>query len=220
MGRITIAVALAGFLMPAAGLASAREPGADLDPMITAEREAAGETCALCGRPLMEGGRAFQIKGRWIPLHDDPCQAEFLRNPEALFAQVQPRGALFQEELIQPPALRWGWFLAGSYVLLGLVSAAICGHMAYPRRKSPSFWFAAGLAANVGAIAALLAMARPVEPVPPRLGRIRDTADPAPCPSCGAENHPAAGRCSGCGASLAPAYEPEARKTGSEPHGA
>lgn len=137
-----------------------------------------------------------------------------LPHPAGLaFSGLQRGGALFQEASGGFP-LRWLWFLAGAWILVGILSGALCAHMAWRRRRSPVFWFAAGLVANLAALGLLAVAARPSERLPPRLAKMPATAVPAACPSCGAWNHPASSRCSSCGARLEPAYEPETRRAG------
>jgi hypothetical protein len=95
---------------------------------------------------------------------------------------------------------------------VGLLSAALCGHMAYPRRLPPARWFALGLVFNLFAVAAVLRAAKPVQAVPSGLGRMGWTASPVPCSGCGGPNHPSARRCALCGAALSPGFGSEARR--------
>ncbi len=174
------------------------------------EREARGEPCAVCGGALGEGERAVQVRGRWVPLHDGACWREFEADPAAAFSAMQPRGALFDEPSRAPSPLRWIWFFAGGYVLAGLVCAGLAAHLSYPRGRNPLFWFGMGLAANVAAVAILMLSAPAERPVPGRMAKLHVTPDPAPCPSCGAPNHPAARRCLSCGAAIAAGVDSEA----------
>ncbi|MEK9135870.1 MAG: hypothetical protein AAB393_02000, partial [Bacteroidota bacterium] len=87
-----------------------------------------GERCIVCGTALDSNGIAFIVKGRRIPL--DPAMVDdFLKNREMYFARVQPRGALFQEELgaESGSALGSGWFLFGAYVLVALIFGGLSG---------------------------------------------------------------------------------------------
>ena len=104
-----------------------------------------------------------------------------------------------------------GWLYFGIYVLFGLVFSAVCGYLAVGRGLAPLPWFFAGLAGNVAALAVLLATPRGAgaADVPAGLAKVPTTHRPLPCPRCGAPNHPAAAACAGCGATLAPAVEPE-----------
>lgn len=212
-GRALVLAAVAAMVVvPAGAEDDGRAPARPEEARVSGEREAGGEICAVCRKVLPAGEKAYLVKGRWIPVHAMECRDAFHEHPEIYFSSVSPSGALFSEAYASPPAMRWGWFLTGSYVLLGLTCAALCTQMAYPRGRSPSFWFGAGLLFNVLALAALAAAARPVRSMPSRLGKIPETAPPAPCPSCGAQNHPAAAVCLGCGGHLQAAYESEARR--------
>lgn len=178
------------------------------------QRDAEGEACAVCGLPLGPGDRARMVRGRWVPLHHEICEASFDESSGAAFAALQPRGALFSEEYPSPSALRWGWFAVGSWVLAGLLCGALCAHFAWPRRRSPAFWFAMGMIFNLLAVLVLLMAAGSTERMPSRLGKIPVTSVPAACPGCGALNHPAAARCADCGGALEAAYQPETRRAG------
>ena len=134
--------------------------------------------------------------------------------PSAALAAQHTGMTLTPVDLAQAPVMRWGWFFIGAYVLAGLISAAACCQMAYSRNLSPAFWFGAGLATNLLAVAAVMSRPRAGKTLPPGLAKIPSTADPALCPGCGARNHPAASACLNCGAALSPAYEPESRRAG------
>ena len=69
--------------------------------------------------------------------------------PSAALAAQHTGMTLTPADLAQAPAMRWGWFVLGAYVLAGLISAAACCQMAYSRNLSPAFWFVVGLATNV-----------------------------------------------------------------------
>ncbi len=213
MMHVMIVSALAGAV--ATGAVSFVHASFDDEMNVVREREAAGEPCAVCGVELGPGENAVQVKGRWVPLHDGGCSREFEANPAAVFATMQPRGALFDETFQSPSPLRWTWFFAGGYVLLGLLCGGLASHMAYPRGRSPRFWFAVGLAFNIVAIMILASIARPEVAVPPRLGKLHDTSEPAWCAVCGAGNHPSARRCLTCGASIVPTIESEALRAAS-----
>jgi hypothetical protein len=205
-----MAVFLILALLVAPGLAA---PAGPAEPSLLETRPAQpGSLCSLCGEPLGADDVAHRIRGRWIPVHAGPCEGTLREDPRAALSAYQPKGALFQEAAEEPPGLPWAWFAGGLYILIGLAGAALCAHLAYPRRRSPLLWAGLGFVFNVAAVAALLGAARPAEQVPPRLGRIHDTAEPVPCPACGSENHPAAARCPACGAALAPALVSEARR--------
>jgi uncharacterized paraquat-inducible protein A len=143
--------------------------------------------------------------------------AEWNENSESLFASLQPRSALFQETSKPASPLARGWFLLGLYIMLGLLAGAVCGYVAVARGLAPMRWFFAGLAFNVVALLALLARPRADTSklpagIPPGLAKVPTTRTPMPCPKCGAENHPAATRCTGCGADLQPSVESDLQR--------
>ena len=76
-------------------------------------------------------------------------------------------------------------------------------------------WFFVGLAANL--IGVLLVLRQPAVAqvdLPTRLGKIPVTLPPVKCPKCGAENHPSARQCTGCGARMQPTVDSEVDRTG------
>ena len=188
--------------------------GADITPpRSTSPRE--GEVCLACGQPVREGqGLAITYRGRQVALHRGACLETWNLHREALFASLQPRGALFQEPAESPSPLKDAWFLFGAYVVVGLVAGAACAYLAVGRGLAPIPWFFAGLAGNVIALAAVLTrpradLSRFPAGIPPGLAKVPTTLSPRSCPACGAENHPAAGKCIDCGGPLEPAAEPE-----------
>lgn len=173
-----------------------------------------GEICLACDQPVQGTDLLLIHRGRRVPLHREPCFDAWSRNPDAMFAALQPRGALFQEpeESISP--LRDAWFTFGVYVLLGLVFGAACAYAAVGRGHAPLRWFFAGLAVNVVALVVLLARPRAdlsklPAGVPPGLRKVPTTRTAVPCPKCGSLNHPAARRCAACGAALQPSVVAE-----------
>lgn len=173
-----------------------------------------GEICLACDQPVLGTDLLLIHRGRRVPLHQGPCFDAWGRNPEAMFASLQPRGALFQEpeESISP--LRDAWFAVGLYVLLGLIFGAACAYAAVGRGHAPLRWFFAGLAVNVVALVILLARPRAdlsklPAGIPPGLRKVPTTRTAVPCPKCGSLNHPAARRCAACGAGLQPSVAAE-----------
>ncbi len=168
----------------------------------------------VLAEPVGEGDVCIVHRGRRVSLHADGCVAAWKASPEALFASLQPRGALFEEPEGPSLPLRGGWLLFACYVVLGLVAGAACAYVAVARALRPLPWFFAGLVANVLALGVLLtrppgdASALPAG-VPPGLTKVPTTRRPARCPSCAGENHPSARACAECGAALAPAVDPE-----------
>jgi ribosomal protein L40E len=73
-----------------------------------------------------------------------------------------------------------------------------------------------GMAFNVLAYIALAMKPKreltAVAGVPAGLRKIATTREPAPCPACGATNHPSAAKCLECGAALRPQTRSEVEK--------
>lgn len=214
-------------LVGAAGLAA--QAPAEAPPAAPEERVAdggavgrrvaarAGEICASCNTPIGEHDAVYQVHGQRVPVHlNGVCDANLRARPGAIVAQLRPRGA-FLGAVSEAPQLSAAWFLVGLYVLTGLLFAAVCAHRALHAGQSPVRWFFAGLVFNAPGYLALLT--RPKRPVaapagiPRGLGKISSTYAPEVC-ACGAENHPAAKVCSGCGGTLAPRAESEAARVG------
>ena len=175
------------------------------------------EICIVCGRPIGTGDPVYLINGQRVPLHVSECYANFSRNPQAYLAAIRPHGA-FLGAGGEAQGLSWGWFLAGLYVLAGLIFGALCAHRALQGGRSAAAWFFAGLALNVIAYARSLtwpslAIESPGG-VPEGLAKMPATFAPQPCPSCGRMNHPAASQCADCGAELQPAVSSEVGKAG------
>lgn len=170
-----------------------------------------GDRCLVSGLLLDENGIAFIYRGRRVTLHRD-ATGVFLNEPDRYFSSLQPRGALFQESGAW--SLELSWLLVGIWMTLGLACGAAGSHIALRKGRSPGFWFSAGVALNIVALATLLT--RPStssETLPPHWGKIPTTTTPVSCPSCDSTNHPSALSCLACGASLSPAHESEVQRT-------
>ena len=213
--------AIAGILLSALGLAAVAlaEQGEPEAPSLTElERHLGqGEQCIVCGQPIHGDeivevrykGRSFFVAAKML--------SELEGDPDTYFQKLQARSALFDERSMEGRAVSTGWLLFGAYVLIGLVFAAICGYLAIGRSLAPLPWFFAGLVGNVAALAVLLATRRGESTsspagIPAGFAKVPLTHAPVPCAACGATNHPAAAACSGCGRSLAPAFEAEAAR--------
>ncbi len=178
-----------------------------------------GEICIVCRRPVGNEGVVYIVNGQRVPVHTGACDVAFAKNPESYLAALRPRGAFLGsggEEL--RPSL--GWFLAGLYILLGLLFAALCAHRALSAGRNPVAWFAAGMVINVLGYLWLLTRPRQLAAagVPSGLGKVATTYGPLPCPGCGASNHPAAGRCAACGNKLQSVVSSEVEKVGLRSH--
>lgn len=174
-----------------------------------------GDVCAVCGQPVGDDGVAYEAEGHHIAIHRDELAPDLAAQLRGLLRKLQPRGA-FLGTSDQYGGLGWWWFFIGLYVLLGLGFAALCAHRALHTGHRPVVWFFAGLLFT--AFAYLVLLTRPQQAVhapggiPRGLGKFAATLPPQECPGCGAQNHPAASRCSGCGGKLEPRIESEAAR--------
>lgn len=160
------------------------------------------EDCIICGKTVEGPGIEHQYRGRDVVLCGaSGCSDEWTRNPSEHFAELQPKGALFQESIGPHEAVRpWAFYL-GVYFFVGLFFAAASGYVAVNRSQPAARWFMLGLAANVVGFIATLAMApRGVAlfGVPDGLAKVPSTSTPTTCKNCGHENHPTATRCARC----------------------
>ncbi len=170
-----------------------------------------GEQCLVC-RLAIDGMEAVAVryKGRTFYVNAGMLDT-FAEDPDRYFEILQARGALFDERAMEGRSVSPGWLLFGSYMLLGLICAALCGALAISRGLEPLPWFFAGLIGNLAAVFVLMLNRRRGEAdAPDSWTKVRTTRAPSPCPGCGAENHPSATGCSGCGAVLEPAFQAEA----------
>ncbi len=178
-----------------------------------------GETCLVCNEPVGVDDRVYIVNGQRVPTHVVGCDAELKRAPERYLARLKPRGAFLGAEPGPRATLSPSWFFLGSYVLLGLVFAGICGYRALNHCLNAVPWFFAGFFFNIAGYFVLLTR-HPDERKPALLGlpkglvKIPATYAPRPCPGCGAMNHPSASSCSGCGAKLQPLVPSEVAKAG------
>ncbi|MCL5671299.1 MAG: hypothetical protein M1423_08405 [Acidobacteria bacterium] len=176
-----------------------------------------GMVCRVCDKPIGKDDFAFLVNGQRVAVHRMNCYAELLRRPYRFLGILQPQGAFLGAGAKEPKA-SLGWFLAGLYILAGLVFAALCAQQALRRGRSPVAWFGWGLVFNV--FGYLLLLTRPprhsegLTYVPAGLGKVRVTPEPSSCPECGKTNHPSAAQCAGCGAGLQPSSESEVHKAG------
>jgi hypothetical protein len=183
-----------------------------------------GEICIVCNNPVGPDDAVYLVQGQRVPVHAEE-EHEFLSHPRKYLMRLKPLGgALLGADSNQPGmANRAGevsgtWIYGSLYVLLGLVFAALCAHRALHTGYSPWAWFGLGLILNV--VAYILLLTRPKREVyapagvPLGLGKIAATHAPQPCPKCGTLNHPSAGKCLGCGATLSARVESEVRRVG------
>jgi hypothetical protein len=177
-----------------------------------------GEKCTVCGTDLSEDDVALIVKGRRVPL-DRTMVDEFLANQGMYFSQLQPKGALFQEDLDSPAGtslggLTKGWFLFGLFVLVSLVFAGLSGYAAVSKGLRPLPHFLIGL--FFSAFGFIYVITRPSTAphggIPHGLVKVPVTASPVPCEKCGGSNHPSAETCASCGAKLKPRIESEVER--------
>jgi len=170
-----------------------------------------GEYCSLCYEPIQASDLVYVVWGQRVGVHAGSEDEDFRADPKKWLARLRPGGAfLGVEGATDAPqqALSDFWFVAGFYVLLGLIFGALCAHRAFHSGYPPGLWFAMGLALNV--VAYIVLALKPkrevtaVAGIPAGLRKIASTFEPMPCPACGCTNHPSAAKCLECGAALQP----------------
>jgi ribosomal protein L40E len=217
---------------PSASSSSSAQPsnervidGEKIGPRV---RPRPGETCIVCNNPVGPDDSVYLVQGQRVPMHAEEEREFFLHARKYLMRLKPLGGALLGADSNQPgmanragndrPEVSRAWIYGGVYLLLGLVCAAVCAQRALHTGYTPGAWFGLGLVFNV--VAYVLLLTRPKRDVhapagvPLGLGKIAATHAPQHCPKCGALNHPSAGKCLGCGASLSPKVESEVRKVG------
>lgn len=177
-----------------------------------------GEQCIVCGGALSEKDVALIVRGRRVPL-DRMDVDEFLKNEARYFAALQPQGALFAEarEAAEGTALGGvssGWFVFGVYILLGLIFGGLSSYAAVAKGLAPLPHFFIGFALSIFGYLYTLSRPSRAKPgdVPEGLVKVPATASPVRCEKCGAENHPSAERCAGCGTHLTPTLQSEVKR--------
>jgi len=174
-----------------------------------------GERCIVCGNTLSNSDIALIVRGRRVPLKKEMMQ-EFLDHEEKYFADMQPRGALFQEDAgsnsgTSLGGVGWGWFLFGVYILSGLIFSGLSGNAAV-RRGLPArpYFFIGFLLPLLGYLFVLTRRSVLQGDLPHGLTKIPETSQPIACPACGFTNHPTARTCLGCKNPLSPTRVSEA----------
>jgi len=172
-----------------------------------------GEICFLCNERIAATDLVYQVEGQRMPVHRVACDDTYLAEPQRWLVRLKARGA-FLGAVPDRRALSPVWFVAGVYLLAGLVFAGASAHRALHTGHRPATWFFAGLALNAPAYLYLLT--RPPGTLsgaaPPGLRKMAATSEPQPCKHCGVTNHPAATLCLGCGARLEPRVVSEASR--------
>jgi len=177
-----------------------------------------GETCIVCGIPLTDDDVALLVRGRRVPLNRAMVDS-FMNNQEQFFSRLQPRSALFQENLGVAPGvaqggISWGWFAFGLYVVTSLISAAMSAYCAIAKGLPAAQYFFVGLFLNIFGYVYVKSKkpSSKTANVPKGLHKVPVTNAPHACPECGGSNHPSARACLQCGAKLSPAYTSEASR--------
>lgn len=175
-----------------------------------------GDHCTVSGQPLTPDDVALLVDGRRVPLKKDAIDI-FLSNQEKYFSKLQPKSALFTEDMGQPDSLSSGWFIFGIYVLIGLFFAALTSHKAVGKGLRPIPWFFIGLLFNVlGYFAVTTRKSKASGFIPEGFKKVPLTSEPSVCQNCGYENHPSAKNCSRCGFGLNPHETSEIEKLGNK----
>ena len=173
-----------------------------------------GESCAVCGNPVSDTDVALIVKGRRVPLKREMVE-EFVKHQDKYFARLQPKGALFQEEMGPESeghgSVGMGWFLFGVYVLIALLFGGLSGYAAIGKGLKPLPHFFVGLLFPLFGYIFVLSRPRAEGSggIPSGLVKVPDTSAPIRCKACGNTNHPSARRCSVCHAELKPARDSE-----------
>ncbi|NIR48182.1 zinc ribbon domain-containing protein [candidate division KSB1 bacterium] len=178
-----------------------------------------GERCIVCGVQLTEEDVVLIVRGRRVPLNQTMVDS-FLNNKAYYFAKLQPKSALFQENLEAPEGvaqggISLGWFLFGLYVLIALIFSGFSGYTAVSKGLPPIRYFFIGLFFSVFGYIYVLTRSAEVrrEEIPHGLVKVPSTKAPVPCPKCSNTNHPSAKHCLECGAKLTPATDSEVSRT-------
>jgi len=182
-----------------------------------------GEKCTVCGLDLTADDVALIVKGRRVPLNRTMVD-EFMKNQERYFSDLQPKGALFQENLDSPGGtalggVSEGWFLFGLCVLVSLVFAGLSGYAAVTKGLKPIPNFFIGLFFSGFGYLYVLTRPRqvPKGEIPHGLVKVPVTASPVLCEKCGSSNHPSAKMCMACGSKLTPRLESEVGRAMGKP---
>lgn len=184
------------------------QDGPSSDPTAALQRP-----CLLCNKEHDGDMHIEQYKGRWVQTCPE-CRKHWVSNKDEVFAKLQGRGALLDENSVVDHTTYLGWFFFGLYIWIGLLAGAYCAYMAVTRGHSPFSWFFMGLFLNLVAIVAVNMikphqMERFPEGVPDGLGKVSLTRRPVACPGCGAPVHPSADKCLSCNGALTPAARSE-----------
>lgn len=176
-----------------------------------------GEICLTCGKAITKDDVTYTVDGQRVPVHKGKCVGALAAKPVEWLSKLKPRGA-FLDAGAATLGLSSGWLVLGLYVLTGLIFSALAAHRAFSVGRDPLLWLVVGFLTNIAGFAVLLMLPRQevhaLAGVPAGLGKVAATYSPEACPACGAENHPSARVCSGCGGALTPRIVSEAQRAG------
>ena len=180
-----------------------------------------GEVCLTCGKPITKDEVTYMVDGQRVSVHKGACVGALAAKPVEWLSKLKPRGA-FLDAGAATLGLSAGWLVIGSYVLIGLIFSALAAHRAFSVGRDPLLWLVVGFLTNIAGFAVLLILPRQelhaLSGVPGGVGKVASTYSPEACPTCGAENHPSARNCSGCGGALIPRLVSEAQRAGLSSH--
>lgn len=140
-----------------------------------------GETCVVCYGRCSREDVAFLVDGQRFAVMK-PLQQDFLADPNPYIRAYKPNSMQFDANAQQ--GMSDSFILFGLLALVGVFCAGYFAHHLVIKRSNPAA-------------------------IPAGLGKIPTTKLPQPCTACGGENHPAAKRCSHCGASFTPGERSE-----------
>ncbi|MCP5113322.1 MAG: hypothetical protein GY953_21020 [bacterium] len=158
------------------------------------------ETCVVCSREVAASGAAYLVGGQRIAVCQQ-CQPAFEAAPGAHIARLRPNSMIFGAQTQSYLDDAWIWL--GILILTGILFGGLSAHLAVRKGRPPLKSFLLGFFFSVPAYAFLLLKpASEDKAAPAGMRKVPLTHDPAACPGCGNGNHPAAVRCSSCGAEL------------------
>jgi len=204
--RATIALAVLALAGPAPAQSSLAPTTTPATPVVDDVREAWGDAdtrrCIVCGIDRATAEHSELHRGTLIPVCE-VCVTDYHADRARWVAEVQPRAALFHDDYDERASVRYGVFLAGLWLTVGLICGAAAGGIAVQRGHPAWPYVLAGVVGNVLGLAWALTRPRMDLPLAPVGLKVPSTRPPVPCPTCGRGNHPAASGCAGCGATLA-----------------
>lgn len=214
VAKLVLAACFLSFFLIADSSSLAQEPQTQYTSMPPKE----GERCIICNVPLSEGDVALMVRGRRVPLKNAMVDS-FMNNQEKYFAELQPKSALFQENMAAmgtaQGGISGGWFLFGSYILIALIFSGLSGSAAISKGLPPIQHYFIGFFFSV--FGYIYVLTRPAltskGEIPEGFVKVPTTHAPVLCKKCGNTNHPSAEKCSSCGDQLEPQMQSEVEKS-------